>query len=80
MCCVRVMCLREFVFLEVDRKVFESAVGHIFLDLMILGSLGEEPSSGSLGEEPSPVTSTFSPLFRNLCRVFCFSLGDETYF
>ena len=46
----------------------------------ILGSLGEEPSSGSLGEEPSPVTSTSPPLLRDPCSVFCFSLGDETCF
>ena len=51
-----------------------------FLTSTILGSLGEEPSSGSLGEEPSPVISTFSPLFRDPCSVFCFSLGDETCF
>ena len=38
----------------------------------ILGSLGEEPSSGSLGEKPSPVTSTLPPLLRDpvLCVLF----------
>ena len=55
-------------------------LGIDFLTRMILGSLGEEPSSGSLGGEPSPVTTTFSPLFRDQGDMLCFSLGDETCF